>query len=547
MEPTDLQKAIIDYEGNTVVLASPGSGKTFVVSEKIRRILRKDNILPYHGVIAISYTRKASANLKRRTVGDGLGLKNSFFGTIDNFCLTQIVEPFGDYVFGHPQQKLTILELNDMGKDKSASFTWIDKNHPDYVNITAEQMSDIGGLFREGVILVESLELIALHIVLKCVACQNYLRARYKYIFIDEFQDADTYTSSIFLKLIDLGLTGFAVGDENQSIFGFAHKDSKYIRKLKNNSSFKEFSLNKNFRCPIPIINYSNRLLDEKCPIVESDEEAVFLIRISGSEFDIAQFIDKNLKKICKQWNVLNNSKIAILVKNNRTQEIIDKSLTTPHRKVRTTKLDEDLNPKSRLFSILLQFYFDKTMPFMSVIDEYVDYGTLSQYDKKRLNEYFSIIRSIEEDDIDELPDNFRMIANILLPKIDEGSSMIRLKSVLSDKSALYSYMPMNDNEIQLMTLYKSKGLEFDIVFHLNVCEWELPSKRVENNNFNNPIYNNWEQDIYLHYVGITRASKACYLIRGTYRTNFSDDLKTAKDSEFLNINDLPSLRKDYN
>ena len=232
MVPTDLQKAIIDYEGNTVVLASPGSGKTFVVSEKIRRILRKDNILPYQGVIAISYTRKASANLKRRTVGDGLGLKNSFFGTIDNFCLTQIVEPFGDYVFGHPHQELTILGLNDMGKDKSASFIWIDKSHPDYVNITAEQMSDIGGLFREGVVLVESLELIALHIVLKCVACQNYLRARYKYIFIDEFQDADTYTSSIFLKLIDLGLTGFAVGDENQSIFGFAHKDSKYIREL---------------------------------------------------------------------------------------------------------------------------------------------------------------------------------------------------------------------------------------------------------------------------------------------------------------------------
>ena len=53
------------------------------------------------------------------------------------------------------------------------------------------------------------------------------------------------------------------------------------------------------------------------------------------------------------------------------------------------------------------------------------------------------------------------------------------------------------------------------------------------------------QQDIYLHYVGITRASKACYLIRGTYRRNFSDALKTAKDSEFLNINDLPSLRKD--
>ena len=32
MEPTDIQKDIIDFEGNVVVLASPGSGKTFVLS-----------------------------------------------------------------------------------------------------------------------------------------------------------------------------------------------------------------------------------------------------------------------------------------------------------------------------------------------------------------------------------------------------------------------------------------------------------------------------------------------------------------------------------
>lgn len=64
MEPTDIQKDIIDFEGNIVVLASPGSGKTFVLSEKIRRVLDDDSLLDYQGVIAISYTRKASANLK---------------------------------------------------------------------------------------------------------------------------------------------------------------------------------------------------------------------------------------------------------------------------------------------------------------------------------------------------------------------------------------------------------------------------------------------------------------------------------------------------
>jgi DNA helicase-2/ATP-dependent DNA helicase PcrA len=37
--PTTEQENIINYENNTVVIANPGSGKTFVISEKIKRIL----------------------------------------------------------------------------------------------------------------------------------------------------------------------------------------------------------------------------------------------------------------------------------------------------------------------------------------------------------------------------------------------------------------------------------------------------------------------------------------------------------------------------
>ena len=65
MEPTPIQRDIINDEGNTVVLAAPGSGKTFVMSEKIKKILGNEDVPEYQGVIAISYTRKASGNLKR--------------------------------------------------------------------------------------------------------------------------------------------------------------------------------------------------------------------------------------------------------------------------------------------------------------------------------------------------------------------------------------------------------------------------------------------------------------------------------------------------
>jgi len=545
MEPTEIQRQIIEYSGNTVVLASPGSGKTFVLSEKIRNVLKKDDVLPYQGVIAISYTRKASANLRKRTLRDGRFQKNSFFGTIDNFCLTQIVLPYGNFLWGHPDKALEIVGLGDIGKTGQARYEWISNEHPNYEKIYTEQIDDLALLFKQGYVLVESLELLALHIILHCIACQNFLKARFRYVFVDEYQDADTYIHQMFCCLVGMGIIGVAVGDENQSIFGFAHKSSEFLKALKNRSDFKSFSLQHNFRCSSSIINYSNRLLNPDSEIYETGEHGMFLARVNGSEVGIANFIDANLAHICQSFNVGHYKEVAILVKNTRTQKIVDESLSTKHRLVETTELDRDLNPRSQLFVFLLNFFFDKNKTFINVIEEYVEYDALSIYDRRRLNEYKDIIKSLGEDEIAELPEYFKQVADILLPKIGEGESLTKLCNVINDNKHLNSYRPANENEVQLMTLHKSKGLEFDIVFHLNMCEWELPNRRIINNDFDNPAYPSWEQDLNLHYVGITRARKACFLVRGSKRTNSNDEIKVAHDSEFLSINGIEKLRTD--
>lgn len=311
------------------------------------------------------------------------------------------------------------------------------------------------------------------------------------------------------------------------------------------NPNFTSFNLGDNFRCSIPIINYSNNLLDENSNILDTDKEGMYLVRVKGSEYSIAEYIDNEIESIKSKWNVTDNNEIAILVKNERTQKIIDESLENPHRLVKTTSLDMDLNPKSRLYTLLLCYYFDDSVSFMSVLDEYVEYEALTLYERNRLHEESLVIKSIEETDIDQLSTHFKAIADILLPRIQDGASLQKLNKTLASEKDLESYKPMSSNEIQVMTLHKSKGLEFDVVFHLNMSDWELPYKQIEHGDFNNPKYPNWEQDFNLHYVGITRARKVCYLVRGTQRTNSYECLKIAKDSEFLSIHGLDTLRKD--
>ena len=547
MEATAIQKSIIECMGNTVVMASPGSGKTFVISEKIKKILGDDALLNYQGVIAISYTRKASGNLKRRTLVDGVYSKNSFFGTIDSFCLTQIVLPFGRFVIRHSSCDVVPVAYNDLSKELRESFKWIVEGHPPYESISKPTWKMLYDLYTEGKVMIESLELMALHIIKECPACRKYVKARYKYVFIDEYQDADEYTNGIFLELLGLGIIGNAVGDVNQSIFGFAHKSGKYLVTLEKRQDFTAFRLARNFRCSIPIVNYSNRLMDKNCALIDTDEEGVELISVDGTEERVASYIDKYVKEDCEKNFVTDMSEVVILVKNKRTQELMNQYLETPHRVIESTDLDADLNPRSRLYGLLLQFYWDATMRFMTITDEFLDYEVLTDYERNRLNQIKEEIRSVSMVKIeDELPRLFNAVGDIILPEYEEGKAKTHLEAVLANKEMLDTYRPISGDEVLIMTLHKAKGLEFDIVYHLNMNQWELPYKQIVNGDFDNPLYPNWNQDLDLHYVGVTRAKKACYLISSSQRHNHDGNIKKSQPSEFLYLNEVEKLRHDY-
>src|SRR5688572_1120505 len=112
MTPTKQQELIIDAPGSLVIVANPGSGKTFVISEKIKLIL--PTLIEFKGVIAISYTNRASTELKNRSLKNGINPKASFFGTIDKFCISQIIVPFAKQLFGLPKAEILVAKRRDL-------------------------------------------------------------------------------------------------------------------------------------------------------------------------------------------------------------------------------------------------------------------------------------------------------------------------------------------------------------------------------------------------------------------------------------------------
>jgi DNA helicase-2/ATP-dependent DNA helicase PcrA len=338
-----------------------------------------------------------------------------------------------------------------------------------------------------------------------------------------------------------------AVGDPNQSIFGFAHKVSKYLEALETSPGFKAFKLMDNFRCSTPIVNYSNRLLDANCEITETEEDGVELITVNGDETSVAEYLTNIIGDDCENWDVKDLSQVAILVKNKTTQTYIDNNLEIPHRVVASTPLDDDVNPRSRLYALLLMFYFDRNMPFMAVLDEYADYDLFTNTVKQKLLSLRDRIRAVDLLDIaDEFPPLFRNVAEIILPKYQEGSSLNHLRTVLEDEKLTGTYKPLKENEVVIMTLHKAKGLEFDIVYHLNMNEWELPVKQPRDGDWNDLYCPQYDQDLNLHFVGVTRARKLCALITSTLRHNSYDQAKKSSPSEFLYLNGVEEMRKNY-
>lgn len=83
--------------------------------------------------------------------------------------------------------------------------------------------------------------------------------------------------------------------------------------------------------------------------------------------------------------------------------------------------------------------------------------------------------------------------------------------------------------------------LEFDLVVHLDLYDWVFPTREYTGN-FNDEVFPDWDQDLNLHYVGITRAKKWCVLITSTQRINSENITKSGRASQFLKLPGITAL-----
>jgi superfamily I DNA/RNA helicase len=538
---TEQQEKAINYSGSMVITACPGSGKTTVMAEKIRSVV--PSLKLYEGVVAITFTIKASLELRKKCVAGGVDIRQSFIGTIDSFCLQEIIYPFIAHIWGGTPTDCDIIKKLSEVQSLSLSL----KSKTPLLEDIYNNLDAFKKLYDNKTLWMSSFSALALYVIKESSSARRYISSKYTQIFIDEYQDSSDTQHKLFLELVNSGLIGTAVGDVDQSIYGFRGSNPQHLEFLKTQLNiFEPFSIDINHRCHPSIINYASRLKNPTCKLIKhnNDDCRVYRYCLNGSAIEVSKNISSWISEWQQNSSISKLSQVGIFAKKESTLKLISKGMTLNHRLYIDTPLDELNTPIADFYAHCLAYKFSLIDTAQELIDK-----ILAQNKKLRLINKLAIFLREELKKLKKLRgleshlvvEQLHKLANYLEMDVSEDADLAVVK-ILTDESLIGAFSPLDENEIQLMTLHKSKGLEFKVVFHFDMEEWSLPYRQYTGS-FNDPAcYPTLLEETNLHYVGITRAEELCILIQSELRPNKNGVFNRSQPSYFFTLPQLEGL-----
>jgi len=283
------KKAVIYFDGPSLIVAGPGSGKTRVLTHKIAYLINSLEISPQN-ILGITFTNKAANEIKERTTNLVKGnVKIPWLGTFHSVC-SRILRRDGGFVGLSPNY--VIYDTSDQKsliREILKKINLPKKISPDAVSATISSAkgelvssSDYEkyayGFFQEQVAkiypqyqkrLEENNAVDFDDLIVKTVELfKNFPEILdkysnfFKYILIDEYQDTN-HSQYIFSKL----LAGkhkhlYVVGDMSQSIYSFRGADFRNILNFKKDyPEAKIFNLAQNYRSTKVILDAATNLI----------------------------------------------------------------------------------------------------------------------------------------------------------------------------------------------------------------------------------------------------------------------------------------------
>ncbi|GFI64975.1 putative ATP-dependent DNA helicase YjcD [Lachnospiraceae bacterium] len=286
------RKAVTWGEGPLLLLAGPGSGKTFTVTNRILFLLKQG--VPPERILVITFTREAALSMQRRFQSMSGQFRPVHFGTFHSVFYRILQESGG---FPHlklltgSQKRNLILPIlqkydNQPGEDRpgtdpeecaagvlaAVSCFWntgepvqaAEKCPAPWRGSLEKICLEYGGAIRRiGGMDFDHMLFACTRLLEADATVRRRWKNRFSHILIDEFQDINPVQYEAVKLLSASPHNIFAVGDDDQSIYGFRGSRPELMKRFREEFGAGMLLLDVNYRCRQEIVHASLRVIGE--------------------------------------------------------------------------------------------------------------------------------------------------------------------------------------------------------------------------------------------------------------------------------------------
>lgn len=362
------QREIAEFTyGALRVIASAGSGKTRVLTERIKRLSE----ITKRKILAITFTNKASEEIKERLNKDIDIDEKLFVGTFHSFCIS-VIESHGSLIgynevpqiFSSTDDRLKVLEVailntpnvkclyeqkdnKEQNKFKYNILEYFSKIKREV--ILDEELQD-KGITEDAILLYrtykqlmksmnaidfDDLLLLTYELFTNNSKIAGLYRRNYEFICIDEAQDMNKAQYMLLRALAgDDNKNIMLVGDPNQSIYGFNGSSSKFMNNyFTNDYNPQEILLSENYRSSRKVLELANKIIQGSSSLENIVVEGICEIHSCDNAESEASWVVNKIKELITQKeltdieNPITEQSISILARNKFVFADIEKKL----------------------------------------------------------------------------------------------------------------------------------------------------------------------------------------------------------------------------
>ncbi|SOB72752.1 DNA helicase [Anaerobutyricum hallii] len=579
------EEAITHKGGPLMVLAGPGSGKTLVITYRVKWLIENAGVYPSN-ILVITFTRAAAEEMKKRFfMFDGMENAPVTFGTFHSiffmilryayrYTAANIIREDVKRRYIKEMTENMELEIEDENEFLSGIINEISYVKGEMMSLSYYHSNNCSDelfaqiyegyekrLREENLIDFDDMLVFCYELLREREDIRTLWQNKFQHILIDEFQDINKVQYEIVRMLAGKGDHLFIVGDDDQSIYRFRGARPEIMLGFeKDYPEAKKVILNTNYRCSEEIVESAEHLISHntkrfpknmqaargsKVPITfrnlkDAGEECTDILK--GIRFyykkgipleDMAVIFRTNtqprllvgrlmeynipfqmrdvIPNIFDHWiarNILTYIKLAMgnrdrklfLQIMNRPKRYISRSMITEPQ-VDLKKLKQQTFGKKWLYEKIDKLEMDlyllrKMEPYAAI--QYIRNGIgYEDY----MNEYAQF-RRMNPDDLEEVLNQIQESAKEY-HSFEEWFTYI--ESYGEELRKQMEAGRQQKSGVTLTTMHSSKGLEYEVVFVMDINEGVTPHKKAVKEA-------DLEEERRLFYVAVTRAKTYLFL-----------------------------------